>query len=76
MFCSFSELLLTDSLEFSFNTFKAGIDRKYDMDERGILLKDYTLKEKRSYIEIKNRLREIPQFGKIKGFASPKSTDH
>lgn len=34
--------------DFSFNAFKASIDRNYDMDEKSILLKEYSLKQKRS----------------------------
>ena len=46
--------------DFSFNIFKACIDRNYDMDEKGILLKDYSLKEKRScYTRVINYAEKI-----------------
>ena len=46
--------------DYSFNSFKASIDRNYDMDEKGKLLKDYTLKEKRScYTQVINYAEKI-----------------
>lgn len=35
--------------DFTFSDYKASIDRNYDLDEKGILIKDYSVKDKRTY---------------------------